>query len=251
MTGFSQAGTYSGIQVVVLKDGFAAAPSGNTTGTLKIQPAPISVTANKQTKVYGDADPTLTWKIGSGALFGNDQLSGNLSRLAGEDVGTYAMNLGTLSAGSNYKLTLNANSLAITPRPLYINGIRAFSKYYDGSTKAMLDLRNLDIQGIQPNDIGYIGVGVSTRGKFSYAGVSSSTSVSINSVLLNDVYGNYMVIQPKLFAEIVYPMPFLEGNNEKEWEASLKAIEWNMMGDDFSGPSFVISIVGTGVNLKY
>ena len=251
VTEFSQAGTYSGIQVVVLKDGFAAAASGNTTGTLKIQPAPITVNANKQTKTYGDTDPVLSWKIGSGALFGKDQMSGNLSRVDGENVGTYPISIGSLSAGDNYKLTLNSASLEIQQRPLYINGVRAFSKYYDGTTRAILDLRKLDIQGILPNDIGSIGVGVSSRGKFSYAGISSSTSVSIDYRIFNDTYNNYRIIQPKLFAEIVTNWPFLEGNNEKEWAASEKALEWNMMGDDFSGPRFVISIVGTGINLKY
>lgn len=246
---FSQAGTYSGIQVVVMKNGFTAAASGNTTGTLKIQPAPITVTANKQTKVYGDSDPALTWKIGSGGLFGKDQWNGSLSRLAGEDVGNYAMSLGSLSAGANYKLAFNSASLEIQPRPLYINGLRAFSKFYDGSPSASLDLRGLDIQGILPSDIGKIAVGVGARGRFSCAGISMSTLVHIYPIMLGKKSINYTVIEPKLFAQIIsWHYPF---NSEEDYHAYFNELESNMMQDDFSGPNFVISIVGTGINFKF
>jgi hypothetical protein len=249
VTDFSQTGTYSGIQVVVMKDGFTAAASGNTTGTLKIQPAPITVTANKQTKVYGEADPALTWKIGSGGLFGKDQWSGSLSRLAGEDVGNYAISLGSLSAGANYKLAFNSASLEIQPRPLYINGLRAFSKYYDGSTSASLDLRGLDIQGILPSDIGKIAVGVGARGRFSYAEISMSTLVYIYPMMFGEKSRNYTVIEPKLFAQIMsWHYPF---NSGEDYDAYFNELESNMMKDDFSGPNFVISIVGTGINFKF
>jgi hypothetical protein len=237
VTDFSQAGTYSGIQVVVMKDGFTAASSGNTTGTLKIQPAPITVTANKQAKVYGDADPALSWKIRSGALFGKDQLNGDLSRLAGENVGTYAISQGTLSASGNYQLAFNPASLTITPRPLYIKGVRVFSKYYDGSTAATLDLRKLDIQGILPTDIGFIAVGINSTGMFSNPWTSNGKQV----FSIAEIYGdkktsdNYTLISPKLFANIV-PRSSLVSKD-------------NVMVGDYSAPRFVLAIVGTGINI--
>jgi hypothetical protein len=237
VTDFSQAGTYSGIQVVVMKDGFTAASSGNTTGTLKIQPAPITVTANKQAKVYGDADPALSWKIRSGALFGKDQLNGDLSRLAGENVGTYAISQGTLSASGNYQLAFNPASLTITPRPLYIKGVRVFSKYYDGSTAATLDLRKLDIQGILPTDIGFIAVGINSTGMFSNPWTSNGKQV----FSIAEIYGdkktsdNYTLISPKLFANIV--------------PRSSPVSKDNVMVGDYSAPRFVFAIVGTGINI--
>src|SRR5439155_14497712 len=69
---------------------------------LTINARAVTVTANAQTKVYGDADPTLTY---TGALRLADSFTGSLARVAGENVGDYAMTQGTLSAGGNYTLT--------------------------------------------------------------------------------------------------------------------------------------------------
>src|SRR5690606_39484744 len=58
-----------------------------------------------QSKEYGAADPVLTYTA-MGFENGDDasMLSGALSRAAGEDTGTYAIQLGTLSAGANYTI---------------------------------------------------------------------------------------------------------------------------------------------------
>ena len=62
-----------------------------------------------QSKTYGDSDPALTYATGlTGALETafNAAKTGALARAAGEDVGNYAINLGTLAAGDNFQLTL-------------------------------------------------------------------------------------------------------------------------------------------------
>ena len=56
-------------------------------------------------KTFGEKDGELTYTL-SPALVGNDKMTGTLARGAGEDAGTYPINLGTLSAGDNYTLTL-------------------------------------------------------------------------------------------------------------------------------------------------
>ncbi|SDI61912.1 GLUG motif-containing protein, partial [Propionivibrio dicarboxylicus] len=53
---------------------------------------PISVTAEAQSKVYGNADPTLSYVVGGSGLVNGDTLSGALSRISGENVGAYAIN---------------------------------------------------------------------------------------------------------------------------------------------------------------
>ncbi|MBI5004416.1 peptidoglycan-binding protein [Candidatus Kaiserbacteria bacterium] len=83
----------------------------DTTGV--ITPAALSVSADAQTKYYGDADPTLTYATTSGSLFGSDAFSGALSRAAGENPGAYAIDQGTLTAGSDYTLTFTPNTLTI------------------------------------------------------------------------------------------------------------------------------------------
>ena len=84
---------------------------------LTITARPVTVTADAKTKVYGDDDPALTY---SGTLHGTDTLAGSLDRVSGENVGDYAINQGTLSAGSNYTLTFVAANLTITARPVTV-----------------------------------------------------------------------------------------------------------------------------------
>src|SRR5207237_820649 len=96
---------------------------------LTITPASLTVTADARSKVYGAADPALTYQITSGALVGSDSLSGALGRVSGETVRTYAIQQGTLTAGPNYTLTFNSANLAITAAALSVTA-DAKSKVY-------------------------------------------------------------------------------------------------------------------------
>src|SRR5207245_797220 len=78
---------------------------------------PITVTADPKTKVYGNADPALTYQITSGSLAFSDIFTGALTRVAGEAVGTYAIQQGGVALGSNYALTFVGANLTITTRP--------------------------------------------------------------------------------------------------------------------------------------
>ncbi|MGI6493820.1 MAG: MBG domain-containing protein [Candidatus Methanomethylophilaceae archaeon] len=80
-----------------------------------IGPKEITVTPDVLSKVYGGADPVFTYTLSETAT-----VTGALSREAGEDVGTYAMTLGDLSAGGNYTLSLVPTNFAITKVPLTI-----------------------------------------------------------------------------------------------------------------------------------
>jgi MBG domain (YGX type)/Bacterial Ig-like domain (group 3)/Quinohemoprotein amine dehydrogenase, alpha subunit domain III len=80
----------------------------------------ITVTADAQTKVYGDSDPALTCQITSGSLVSGDNFTGALTRAAGELAGTYDIQQGTLALSSNYNLTFVGAILTITARPITI-----------------------------------------------------------------------------------------------------------------------------------
>lgn len=84
-----------------------------------ITPRAITVTANPgQSKVAGNADPLpFTFTIGGLGLVGSDTLTGALSRIAGEAVGSYAINQGSLDAGSNYALSYIGNNFTILAAP--------------------------------------------------------------------------------------------------------------------------------------
>ena len=104
--------------------------------TGSITQRPITVTADAKTKVYGDADPAFTYSITSGSLVAGDSLSGNLTRASGDSVGSYAIQQGTLTAGSNYALTYVGANLTITARSITVTA-DAQTKVYGSSDPAL------------------------------------------------------------------------------------------------------------------
>ena len=107
----------------------AASPS-----SFAITPRAVTVTADAQSKVYGSADPTLTYTVGGNGLVNGDTLSGTLSRAAGENViaGGYAITQGgvTNTANPNYAIAYNGNTLTVTPATLTIAPTSGQSKTY-------------------------------------------------------------------------------------------------------------------------
>jgi MBG domain (YGX type)/Galactose oxidase, central domain len=106
------------------------------TDSLTINKRSIEVTADAgQFKTYGDADPTFTYTITSGSLVAPDAFTGALSRVAGENVGLYAITLGTLAindgnGGNNYNLTFVSNNFEIKKRPIEVTADAGQFKTY-------------------------------------------------------------------------------------------------------------------------
>lgn len=93
-----------------------------TPANFGITPASLNVTANPgQTKIYGNADPALTYQVtGFKNGDGLSVFTGSLARATGENVGSYAINIGTLSAGINYTINFTGADFTITPRIMNI-----------------------------------------------------------------------------------------------------------------------------------
>src|SRR5207245_5339733 len=98
---------------------------------LTISARPITVTADAQSKVYGNGDPALTYKITSGSLAFSDMFTGALSRVASENVGTYAIQQGSLALSGNYTLTFVGANLTITKRLLTVTADGKSKTYGD------------------------------------------------------------------------------------------------------------------------
>lgn len=92
-------------------------------GTLSVRQAELKVRADEKSKVYGDADPALTYQV-SGQKFGEnaaDLVGGNLNRAPGQNVGDYAIGQGGVgSLNGNYRLSFEGNLLHITPAQLEV-----------------------------------------------------------------------------------------------------------------------------------
>lgn len=105
-----------------------------TGNTLAITPATLAITADHQTKVYGAGDPALTYAV-DGLQYSDTPgsvLSDALTRAAGQDVGTYAISQGSLSANSNYTITFTGNTLEITPATLSVTADHQMKVYGEG-----------------------------------------------------------------------------------------------------------------------
>ncbi len=81
---------------------------------LTITQKAIEITANEITKAEGDTDPDLTYQITVGHLVSGDSFTGSLSREQGEAIGTYLIQIGSLSISNNYATSFVGATFTIT-----------------------------------------------------------------------------------------------------------------------------------------
>ena len=94
---------------------------------VKINKAALTITADAKAKTYGEADPELTYT--ASGLVGSDTITGSLSRAAGNNVGTYDILQGTLSAGDNYEITYTKATFTINKKALNITAVAKAKTY--------------------------------------------------------------------------------------------------------------------------
>ncbi|WP_186758759.1 MBG domain-containing protein, partial [Echinicola salinicaeni] len=168
-----------------------AATNGNTAATQFSVEADLTATLDitvdaGQTKVYGDTDPVLTYQV-SGLKNGDTEgavITGSLSRSAGEDVGTYAINLGTLSAVGNYVINFIPADFEITSATLDITADAGQSKIY-GDTDPVLTYQ---VSGLKNGD---------TEGAVTIGSLSRSAGEDVGTYAINlgtlSAVGNYVI----------------------------------------------------------
>ena len=155
----------------------------------------ITVTADAgQTKVYGGADPTFTYTT-SATLESGDSFTGALSRATGEDVGSYAITIGTLSAGSNYDLTFVSKDFAVTQKQITVTADAGQTKVYGGADPTFTYTTS---SALESGD--------------SFSGVLSRTS--------GESVGSYAILQGTLSAGSNYDLTFVS----KAFSITQKAI---------------------------
>jgi len=111
------------------------------TGVYTITPATLQVEANGASKVYGTSDPAWNYAV-SGFVNGDSKstITGSLSRAPGENVGSYPITQGTLTAGGNYVIDFIGNDLTITKAPQEISWTQTLSLGCDsGATQFQLN----------------------------------------------------------------------------------------------------------------
>jgi len=97
---------------------------------LTIAKRALTITADPKTKTYGDIDSPLTAQITSGLIITGDVANGLLNRTVGETPGTYTINKGTYSYGSNYEEIFVSDNFTIIKRSQTISFDALPSKTY-------------------------------------------------------------------------------------------------------------------------
>ena len=103
--------------------------------TITVGKATVNITALPQSKTFGSTDPELTYTVSG--LIGSDNLTGALTRVEGENVGTYAITLGTLNVGDNYTINFVGANLTITAKDASDATVefKAYDPTYNGNAK--------------------------------------------------------------------------------------------------------------------
>lgn len=87
-------------------------------GTLTINPAEATVTADNKTKTYGESDPELTATVTG--LIGSDAITYSLNRATGDNAGTYAITPMGEAAQGNYTVNYVPGTFTISQKGLTI-----------------------------------------------------------------------------------------------------------------------------------
>ena len=105
---------------------------------LTITPRPLTLTADALSRIYGNANPALTYTVGGSGLVNGDTLAGALATSATgtTGVGTAAITQGSLTASANYSSTYVGANLTITARPITLTA-DALSRIYGNANPAL------------------------------------------------------------------------------------------------------------------
>ncbi len=195
-------------------------------GTFTITPASLQIDFDDHSKVYGEIDPSLTYRV-SGLKNGDTKdsvMSGQGSRAAGENVGNYAIGQGSLGANGNYILTFNEGKLAITPAELTVTADHKTKVYGDLDptlTYSVSGLKNGDTQAsVTSGSLARIsGENVTPEGYAITQGNVTLTS------------GNYrMVFKDGNLQVTPAPLVVSADNQSKVQGAADPALSWSVSG---------------------
>ena len=193
----------------------AAADSNYTvsfvTADFAITVADLTVTAIDQTKVYGATDPSLSYTI-TGFVNGEDEsdldTAVSISRAVGEDVGTYTIT--PSAADSNYTISFVTADFTITQTTLTITGLVGKNKVYDETTVAT-SIGVAALAGVVSNDDVSLGGSPVFTFEVPDPGIFIMITTTGYTITGSDS-GNYILIQPTLYADITDPDEDCDGD---------------------------------------
>ncbi len=155
-TASSNSGNYSVTYAGGLTSSAGFTFSAGTGLASTVQPQAVDISADDQNKEYDENDPPLTWVFetqsnGRGILDG-DIFSGELARVPGEEIGSYAILQNTLN-NSNYAINFNSASLTINQRPITLSAMAASKTYGEPDPTLALSITNGSLGSTTVTDV--------------------------------------------------------------------------------------------------
>ncbi len=195
-----------------------------TNGTLTVNKAPLTITAEDKTMIYGDEAPEFTvtyagWKNEDDEAVVSG-LNYTCAYAPGSYIGTYVINPNSATA-QNYAITFVDGTLTVNKATVYVSGADIQeAKFEDGNTTAVV-LNAGVLNGIKLNDpIGHV-----TTASFSDATVGEGKTITMYYELTGNaaLLANYNLDPTtEIFAKkgviIENFVPAEEGETEKEDE---------------------------------
>ena len=172
------------------------------TWKLTVDKAKVTITADNITKKIGQNDPELTYSI-NGNLYGEDKVSGELTRTSGELVGKYDILIGTLAINNNYEITFNKGIFEIVEKTPQIISVADIDAKTYGSEPFKLEVTpdvisklntftyassNADVADVAADGTvtikgaGETTITVSQAGNDEYAATEKSVKVIVNPI---------------------------------------------------------------------
>ena len=234
------------------------------TGTLHIDPATLTYTANAAERLYGAANPAFTGSVG-GFVNGESQASATTGTLAfsspatpTSNVGLYAINGSGLTANNgNYvfaQAAANATALTIDPATLTAGLTGIVEKVYDGTNAAVLASGNYVLAGVVSSDS--VTLNNPTSGLYDSQNAGTGKIVSVSGLALSGAgRGNYVLASPNISGAIgivdaASLTASLTGTVQKSYDgttaATLTAANYNLTGV-ISGDSATLNNPTSGV----
>ncbi|MGN0961077.1 MAG: MBG domain-containing protein, partial [Christensenellales bacterium] len=158
------------------------------------------------TKTFGDLDPELTYKFYETSLVEGDTLSGTITRVEGENVGSYSISKGTLN-NNNYEILFLNGTLKILPKDISIEIDDIVTTYGEEKPLTFTSLETIDLNNLTGS---LSRTGNNNVGVYSISlGTLSSTNYNINVTK----YGSY-TIKPKTITVTALPSEKTYGDND-------------------------------------
>ena len=197
----TSATTASNVGLYGITQGTLAASSNYTlssfTGAnLTVGQRAITVTADAQSRAYGDVNPALTYQVGGSGLVNGDTLSGALATSAtiASNVGTYGIRQGTLAASGNYALNYTGNNLTVSQRALTVTADAQSRAYGDANPALTYQVGG---SGLVNGDTlsGALATSATTLSSVGVYGITQGTLAASGNYALNYTSANLTVGQ--------------------------------------------------------